>query len=243
MIRRLRTHKLAAAGLEALIVVAAYLLYSAIRVVVEGSEANAVEHAIHIVSIEQSLGIFHEESIQRAVESQPWLAATMKGVYLWVYMPLIIGAAVIIYLRDRELYRCYRNTFFAAAAAGLIFFALVPVAPPRMLPELGFIDPIHPTMTTSGAKNEFAAVPSFHFGFTMLAAMGIAHTFSWRPLLTAALSTLPAIMLLAIVSTANHFFLDAAIGAAVVGAAWMLCVSSGAGEEPSSGGEALMRPV
>ena len=242
MIRRFPTRTFAMAGLEALTVIAAYLLYSAIRVVVEGSEANAIEHAMRIVSIEQSLGIFHEESIQRFVESVPGLALVMKGVYLWLYMPLIISAAVVLYIRDRELYRCYRNTFFAAAAVGLIFFALVPVAPPRMLPELGFIDPIHPTMTTSGAKNEFAAVPSFHFGFTMLAAMGVAHTFNWRPWLTAGLATLPAIMLLAIVATANHFFLDAAIGAAVVGVAWMLCVSS-TNDDKTPANEPLMRPA
>ena len=242
MMRRIRLQPYATAGLEALTVVAAYLTYSAIRVFVEGTEARAVDHAFQLVSIEKALGLFHEESVQRFVESMPWLAAAMKGVYLWAYLPVLVIAAAIIYVRDRELYRCYRNTFFVAACAGLIFFALVPVAPPRMLPELGFIDPIHPPMMTSGAKNEFAAVPSFHFGFTMLAAMGVAHTFGWRRWLTAGLALLPAIMLLAIVSTANHFFTDAAIGALVVMAAWMFCVSNTSGEK-SSEREPLMRPV
>jgi hypothetical protein len=242
MIRRMRWQPFATAGLEALTVVAAYLVYSTIRVFVEGTEARAVDHAIQIVSIEKTLGLFHEESVQRFVESQPWLAGTMKGIYLWAYLPLIITAAVIIYARDRDMYRCYRNTFFASAAIGLIFFAVVPVAPPRMLPELGFIDPIHASMTTSGAKNEFAAVPSFHFGFTMLAAMGVAHCFAWRRPLTIALAFLPAIMLLAIVSTANHFFLDAAIGALVVMAAWMICVSGSKDEQPAEQHPA-MRPA
>jgi len=233
MLRHTRWQPAAAAGLEALTVVAAYLLYSAIRVVVEGTEGRAFDHAIQIVSIERALGLFREESVQRFVQGQPWLAATMEGIYLWAYLPLIIAAAVIIYVRDREMYRCYRNTFFASAAIGLIFFATVPVAPPRMLPELGFIDPIHATMVTSGAKNEFAAVPSFHFGFTMLAAMGVAHCFAWRRALTVALALLPAIMLLAIVSTANHFFLDAVIGALVVMAAWMICVNGWKFESPS----------
>jgi hypothetical protein len=242
MIQSKRWQPLATAGVEALTVVAAYLIYSTIRVFVEGTEARAVDHAIQLVSIEKTLGLFHEEAVQRFVESQPWLAATMKGVYLWAYLPIIITAAIIIYVRDREMYRCYRNTFFASAAIGLIFFAVVPVAPPRMLPEFGFIDPIHASMTTSGAKNEFAAVPSFHFGFTMLAAMGVAHCFAWRRALTAVLAFLPAIMLLAIVSTANHFFLDAAIGALVVMAAWMICVNGGADQKASDRGP-LMRPV
>jgi hypothetical protein len=238
----MRLQPFAAAGLEALTVVAFYAAYSTVRVLVEGTEARAVDHAFQIVSIEKALGLFHEGAVQRFVESDPWLAATMKGVYLWMYLPLLISAAAIMYMRDHDLYRCYRNTFFAAAAAGLIFFAVVPVAPPRMLPELGFIDPIHPAMTNSGAKNEFAAVPSFHFGFTMLAAMGIAHVFAWRRWLIAVLALLPAIMLLAIVSTANHFFLDAAIGAAVVLAAWAICVG-GTGEEKARDASPLMRPA
>jgi hypothetical protein len=242
MIRHIRRQPWAAAGLEALTVVAAYMTYSAIRVLVEGTEARAVDHAFQLVSIEKALGLFHEEAVQRFVEGIPWLAAAMKGVYLWAYLPVLIGAAAIIYVRDRDLYRCYRNTFFVAACAGLVFFAVVPVAPPRMLPELGFIDPIHPPMMTSGAKNEFAAVPSFHFGFTMLAAMGVAHTFRWRRWLTAMLALLPAIMLLAIVSTANHFFTDAAIGAVVVLAAWMFCVSNSSSEKSSERGP-LMRPA
>lgn len=242
MIQRKNWRPFATAGIEALTVVAAYLVYSTIRVFVEGTEARAVDHAIQLVSIEKALGLFHEESVQRFVESEPWLAAAMKGIYLWAYLPIIITAAVIIYMRDREMYRCYRNTFFASAAIGLIFFAVVPVAPPRMLPEFGFIDPIHASMTTSGAKNEFAAVPSFHFGFTMLAAMGVAHCFAWRRAMTVALAFLPAIMLLAIVSTANHFFLDAAIGALVVMAAWMICVNGGSDQKASDPGP-LMRPA
>jgi hypothetical protein len=77
---------------------------------------------------------------------------------------------------------------------------------------------------TSDAKNDFAAVPSFHFGFTMLAAIGIAHVFAFRAWLVPLLALLPAIMLVAIVSTANHFFLDAAAGGMGVLAFWWLLV-------------------
>jgi hypothetical protein len=215
-------------GTEALVVVGAYLLYSALRVVVEGTEGQAFEHAFRLASIEQALGLFHEESVQRAVERQPWLAATMEWVYLWAYLPVLGAAGLVVYFRDRALYRRYRNTMFCAAGVGLIIFAVAPVAPPRMLPEYGFLDPLHaPLATTSAAKNDFAAVPSFHFGFTLLAAVALAHVTGWRPWATVAASALPLVMLLAIVSTANHFFLDAAIGGAIVVAFWYVLVWSG----------------
>ena len=224
--RRMSRHPIIGLGAEAALVVGAYLLYNVLRVVVEGSQGTAIENTFQLVSLEQTLGLFHEESLQRAVERQPWLSATMEWIYLWADLPILGVGGIIVYLHDRDLYRRYRNTMFAAAALGLLIFALVPVAPPRMLPEYGFLDPFHtPFTATSDAKNDFAAVPSYHFGFTMLAALGVAHTFNFRPWLVALLALLPAIMLLSIVSTANHFFLDAAAGGIIVMAFWWFFVS------------------
>jgi hypothetical protein len=223
--RRIPARPLLGLGQEAALVIGAYLLYNLLRVFVEGTEGAAVEHAVRLVHVEQTLGLFHEESLQRAVERQPWLSGTMEWIYLWSYLPILGAAGLIVFARDRSLYRRYRNTMFASAALGLVIFAFVPVAPPRMLPEYGFLDPLHTALTpTSDAKNDFAAVPSFHFGFTLLAAIGVAHVFRWRHWLVAALTLLPAIMLLSIVSTANHFFLDAAAGGVVVMAFWWLFV-------------------
>jgi hypothetical protein len=212
-------------GQEAVMVIGAYLLYNVLRVFVEGTEGQAVEHALQLVTLEQTLGLFHEETLQRTVESQAWLSATMQWIYLWSYLPILGAAGIIVFARDSALYRRYRNTMFLSAALGLVIFAFVPVAPPRMLPEYGFLDPMHtPFTATSDAKNDFAAVPSFHFGFTLLAAMGIAHVFGWRRWLVAIVALLPAVMLVAIVSTANHFFMDAAAGGAIVLALWWLLV-------------------
>ena len=210
---------------EALLVVAMYVAYSALRTVVEGSEGDAVEHALRIIAIEQSLGMFHEAEIQQFVARHGWLEAAMKFVYLWVYMPFIIAAGFVLYAHDRALYRSYRNAFFLSAGVGLVIFAMLPVAPPRMLHEYGFTDPLHTTATaTSVLKNDFAAVPSFHFGFTLLAALGISHAFGFRRWMVALIAVVPVVMLLSIVATANHFFLDAAAGTVVVMAAWWVAV-------------------
>jgi hypothetical protein len=219
-IRRLSAHPLTNAATEVALVVAAYLTYQILRIFVEGGEARAVDHAFSLVSLEQTMGLFHEVSVQRAIEQYPWLAETMKLIYLHAYLPLLGIAAGIVFLRDRALYRSYRNTLFASAVVGLVIFAVLPVAPPRMLPEYGFFDPIHAFGTDTAHKNEFAAVPSFHFGFTLLAAIGVAHAYRFNRWLCAGLSLLPAIMLVAIVATANHFFLDAAVGGLVVMAGW-----------------------
>jgi hypothetical protein len=223
--RRVSARPLLGLGQEAVVVIGAYLLYNALRVVVEGAEGRAIDHAFHLISIEQTLGLFHEATLQRAVESQAWLDGTLQWIYLWAYLPILGAAGILLYAHNRSLYRRYRNAMFLSAALGLVIFAFVPVAPPRMLPEYGFLDPMHTAFTArSDAKNDFAAVPSFHFGFTLLAAIGVAHVFAWRRWIVAAVTLLPAVMLLAIVSTANHFFVDAAAGGVIVLAFWWLLV-------------------
>lgn len=219
---------------EAVLVITVYMAYSGVRVLVEGNEAAAVERAFQIIAIEQDLGLFHEATIQQAVYGQPWLASAMRWVYLWAYMPGIAMSAAIIYARERSLYRCYRNTFFVSLAIGLLCFTLLPTAPPRMLPEYGFVDTVHEHIrSTSGAKNDFAAIPSFHFGFTFLSAIAVSHAFRFRPWVVILAALFPAVMLLSIVATANHFFLDAAAGAAVIGVAWWLCVGRGSDDAPA----------
>jgi hypothetical protein len=222
---RITRHPLTIFAFEALLVVVAYFAYSGLRIVVEGGQTVAVEHAFEVVTLEQSLRIFHEASVQRAVEGQPWLAASMDWYYLWAYLPILVAAGVIVYCRDRALYGSYRNTMFVSAGIGLLIFAVLPVAPPRMLPEYGFLDTVHVTATSS-VKNDFAAVPSFHFGFTLLAALAVAHAFAFRRWLCVALAALPALMLLSIVATANHFFLDAFVGSVVVMGVWYRFVAN-----------------
>lgn len=209
---------LLAPGAEALLVLAVYGCYSLIRVLVEGTDGDAVDNALGIIAVEKSLGIFHELDVQRTFVAVPGLVLAMEGAYRFLYLPCIIAGACAGYLRDRSLYRKYRSAFFLSLGIGLVFFTLMPVAPPRMLPEYGFVDIVHGVNLShsDSGRNNFAAVPSFHFGFPLLMTIGFCHAFRLRPWQCALAAGVPAVMLLAIVSTANHFFLDAAIGACVV---------------------------
>lgn len=220
---------LPAAG-EALLVLCVYGAYSIVRVLVEGTPGNAVDNAFDIIAMEKALGIFLETRMQRAFAEVPGLLLAMEGVYRFLYLPIIIIGASAGYLRDRELYTRYRFAFFMSLAIALVFFKLLPVAPPRMLPEFGFVDVMHGGAMSSsdGSRNNFAAMPSFHFGLPLLVTIGFCHAYRLEPWKCAVAALVPALMLVAIVSTANHFFLDAVIGAAVVlFAAWWCVWRSG----------------
>ncbi len=210
--------------LETSIVVAAYLAYEAVRRLVAPDSADAFGHATSIIRIEQELGIFFEPSLQALIVDHHWLVTLFNWVYVWGYLPVIGVAALYLYIRHRNFYTRYRNAFLLSGAAGLAIFATLPVAPPRMFPEFGFVDTVHArsslyrSLQGSDLVNEFAAVPSFHFGWILLVGIAIIQT-NQNPLARAVGVTLPVMMLAAILFTANHYVIDAIIGGTLVLAA------------------------
>ena len=131
---------------------------------------------------------------------------------------VIIGIAIWLLVFHRHRYPLFRNAFLISGAIGLLLFWLLPTAPPRFLPQWGFVD----TVVTSGTYyifqpptfvNQYAAMPSLHFGWSLLAAVAIIANLRTRARYLALL--LPVAQLGGIVLTANHFFLDAVAGGAV----------------------------
>jgi len=210
--------------LEAAILVLAYLAYEAVRRFVAPSSHEAFGHAFSIIEIERSLGAFVEPDLQGAIVDHHWLVTLFNWVYVWGYLPVISAAALYLYAFHRGFYTRYRNAFLLSGAIGLVIFATVPVAPPRMFPEFGFVDTVRERSAVyqqfegSDLINEFAAVPSFHFGWILLVGLALIQT-SKHLAMRALAVMLPVAMLLAIVLTANHFWLDAVIGGAIVLAA------------------------
>ncbi|HWQ28930.1 MAG TPA: phosphatase PAP2 family protein [Dehalococcoidia bacterium] len=211
-------------GFEAVLIVGAYLAYQAVRQLIEGNAATAADRALDIIALERRLGLFREASLQAAILDHHWLVSLFNWIYVWGYLPVISAAALWLFVFHRQRYSRYRNAFLLSGACGLVFFALMPVAPPRMFPHLGFVDTVrihssvYRTFDRSGFVNEFAALPSFHFGWILLVGLAVWAHGRWLPFRIAG-AALPVLMLAAIVLTANHYFLDAIVGGALVIAA------------------------
>src|SRR5581483_2576977 len=206
---------------EALLVVGAYLAYEAVRRLVAPDSPEAFARAMNVIRFEQRLGIFYEPSLQRHIIDHDWLVTLCNWVYVWGYLPVICLAGLYLYVLHRDSYARYRNAFLLSGAVGLLVFATLPVAPPRMFPEFGFVDTVRDNSVVyaqfegSDLVNEFAAMPSFHFGWTLLVGIAILRT-SRRLAMRMAGAVLPPAMLASIVLTANHYVVDALAGAAIV---------------------------
>jgi hypothetical protein len=204
---------------ELLLVAAGFLVYFGVRAVTQGSHAAAVEHARTLISLERSLGIYWETSLQAAITDQHWLVTLMNWVYIWGHWPLIACVAVWLFTRHPDEFRLTRTAFFVSGAIGMAFFILYPVAPPRLV-NADFMDTVaryshaYRALQPPSIVNRYAAFPSLHFGWDLL--VGIALVSNARSLAGRALGVaMPLAMALAVVLTANHWIIDVAAGAAI----------------------------
>jgi len=203
--------------IEAAVLVGLMIIYWLIRGAIPERTADAFARARQIIHLEQSLGFFWESGWQEQIIGNRTLVDVANGIYLYGHLPILILGGIWIYMRSRERYRTYRNALLISACVGLLVYGLFPVAPPRLMPELGFVDTIamfnnkSNTMQPSYIVNHYAAVPSYHFGWALL--IGIALIDISRNLWVRAFAILfPTLMFFSIVLTANHFIFDAVIG-------------------------------
>ncbi len=116
----------------------------------------------------------------------------------------------------------------------------MPLAPPRMLAAAGLVDTARvygPSVygavpETDSMANQFAAMPSLHFGWALMVAVGlIAATRSrWRALWLLH----PLLTLFVVVGTANHYWFDALAAAALLGLALLAVRAPGHRAAPPS---------
>ena len=186
----------------------------------------ALENARLVISFEQSLGIFWEPIWQGwAIDTARGLILFFNWAYIVTFWPIIALASVILYVSNRDRYGYYRNVRLFSVALALLVYVLFPLAPPRMV-EDHFVDTIR-IFGPSGYGGEafgsyynaYAAMPSLHFGWTVLFGVMFLRTPVWW--IRAFGVVYPTLMLLSITITGNHYIVDAVGGALVIGASFL----------------------
>jgi hypothetical protein len=181
------------------------------------STDRAVANAHDILALQQTLGLDWEHRVQDATEAVPWLSAFCAHFYVWGYFPVLIATLVWLYVRHPDGYRALRNGALVSGAVGFLVQAFYPVAPPR-LSDRGFTDTLTGTLDALarplGVSNHLAAVPSFHVGWLVLAAVIVLRVTDSRALRVVWV-LLPLTMSYVVVATGNHWVLDIPAGAVI----------------------------
>jgi len=211
-------------GAEVMLIAVALPIYYLVRGQVEERVGEAVQRGADVVTLERSLGIFWEVELQKAVLDYGWFVDSLNAFYLYGHLPLIGALAVWLYFWHRPQYLLMRNTFLISGAIALVIYLNFPTAPPRLLPDhlgFGFADTVFEQygherpLTPTFFVNQYAAMPSMHFGWNML--VGLALWLSTRNIFVRALAVLmPFAMFTDIILTANHYLLDPILAIPVV---------------------------
>jgi hypothetical protein len=147
-----------------------------------------------------------------------------------LHFVLTAGVLVFLYRKFGDDYPLWRNTLAITTAIALIGFTFWPLMPPRLLPSsFGFIDTLdkYPTFwsfnrgAVNKISNQYAAMPSVHCAWALWCAIVLVPRLKhrWAKVLAA---LYPVCTVTSIVLTANHFFLDAVGGFAVLGIGYLI---------------------
>ena len=233
--------------------------------IVEGTVHTARKNTLRLIHLEQGLHIFWEPAIQRFFLHYPTLMQWINRTYSFIHIPgtilfliwlyyITITSNVDTYANGPAIYQARRRTMAVCNLVAFTVFTIWPCMPPRLLSDplyygamakearsYGFVDTVHgatgesSVWTTNKFCNQHAAMPSLHFGYSLLIGLTIASMDRtrgqpWKRLtLREKMSSLtmkvlgfayPTLILVCIVATANHFILDAVAGAIVFGIAW-----------------------
>jgi PAP2 superfamily len=208
------------------VVLLSYALYEATRGLVAGDEQTATRHAHDVVGLERSIHLAIEQDIQRAAYTVPGLIGLFGAVYLTFHLAVTGGYLLWLHRRRQSEFSLVRTTLLLASALALFGYLLYPTAPPR-LAGIGIADTVsndHIDLNRgllSSLYNPLAAVPSMHFGYALVVGASLLHC-GRRVALRIGGAVYPALVLLVIVATGNHFLFDAAAGALVVAVAYVL---------------------
>lgn len=212
--RRVRT-----ALLELGLVTLIFGFYRSARSLTSGSVDRALVHAAHVIRLEQALGVFNERAVQGWVLGSKGLVLLLNRYYVLVHFPVTIAFLLWAYLRHLREYKFIRTWFALVTLAALVIHIVYPLAPPRMTG--GFVDTLHmygPQIYSvdprQSVANQFAAMPSLHFGWAVMLAISVIAIKRTRKSLLVLIH--PAITLFAIVATANHYWIDSAVAAMLV---------------------------
>lgn len=204
----------------------AYLGYRLVRGVVEGNANEAFAHARDLISLERGMHLFVEPSIQTWASGSHLVMVVSSWIYVNAQTSVTIGALLYLYLKHNKSFYFVRNMFMIAMGIALIGYVVFPTAPPRFMPEWGFVDSVadftHVSINAHSSSinaitNLYAAVPSMHVAFALMIGWTLARLVR-SPLARVAWMAYPFMMAFVIIVTANHFIFDALLGALTAGA-------------------------
>jgi PAP2 superfamily protein len=173
-----------------------------------------------IEHVEREWYLPSELDAQRLVTPHPLLTEACNLYYATMHFAALGALLVWLFVRHRDRYPAVR-TMIVLLTASCLLVQFLPVAPPRLLPDLGYVDTAEQygqsvyTALSAVGPDQLSAMPSVHVGWAVLIALVVVRIsrspWRWLVLLH------PAITIFVVAATANHFWLDGVVAMALLG--------------------------
>lgn len=205
---------------EAGVVIGLYALWQLAGNLAAGGFHDAVGHAWWIWHAERSLHLPSELAVQHLVLPHALLSRMANMYYATMHFGMLIAMLIWLFARHRDGYPAVRNAM-AESTAICLLISFIPVAPPRMLSSLGFVDlaarygeSVYSVVGSGAGADQLSAMPSVHVAWSLLVAWAVVTrgTGRWRWLIVAH----PVVTVLVVVATGNHYWADGIVAAAIV---------------------------
>jgi hypothetical protein len=209
----------ASTAIEVARVLVLYSIWQFIRRKTITKVAGAQEHGQQIWDLEQALHLPSELALQRALIDHELVMRSINVYYAGVHVPAMGACLLWLFWRHRDRYPAVRNVL-AMTTLGVLVIQMVPVAPPRLMPQLGFVDAgllygqsVYGT-GGSGISNQLAAMPSMHYAWCFIVCLAVIRVSRsrWRWWIVLHL----VFTALAVTATANHWWLDGVVAGMVL---------------------------
>jgi PAP2 superfamily/Protein of unknown function (DUF4232) len=189
-----------------------------------GRRSVAVARGQSIWDWERALHLPSERTVQLSVLHHRLLMRGLNEYYAVVHVPALAACLIWLFVRHRDRYPEVRTVVALVTGASLVM-QMFPVAPPRLLANLGIVDTgalIGPNVYARGAPglDQLSAMPSLHVGWAIVVAGAVVWVgrSSWRWLAL----LYPALTMYAVVVTGNHYWADGIVAAALCAGATLM---------------------
>jgi hypothetical protein len=183
---------------------------------------GAVLRGHWIFDLTHDLHIPSELTVQHAVLHSSLVVQLLNIFYATMHFPGMIAFLIWTFVRHRDRYPQVRNTMVLVTGSALAI-QLIPTAPPRLTPGLGFVDTpalfhqsVYAPVGTPG-PDQLSAMPSVHVAWSVIVALGVIliSTSRRRWWIVAH----PFLTVLAVVATGNHWWFDGIVAIWLIGLA------------------------
>jgi hypothetical protein len=208
---------------EATLISGLYALWQLAGALSDGGTAGAYARGAWIERTERAWKLPSEVDLQDAFLDDRWVLHASNIYYATMHFGGLFVFLIWLFVRHRDRYPKVRRVLALTTLACLLI-QLIPVAPPRLLPQFGYVD----TASAMGESvyslgfgaDSLSAMPSVHVAWAVLIAWALYRTGSgwprWLGVVHAVLT------MFVIVVTANHFWADGIVAVAVLAACGLL---------------------